>query len=165
MYQAPKEFLVPTEVIDFQKDRDSLGVICDLDNWYITPEWSHKFMEHFKKLEILADSGEPWSQYNLGSIYLCGYLYSSEEKFEKNYELDLIAASKWLEKAAKQGFVAAVDNLVGMGVGSESERLREITRIVENEHPEFTHWDNNKIPTILPALFETVWQRAYGKNS
>ncbi|NJN47163.1 MAG: sel1 repeat family protein, partial [Candidatus Competibacteraceae bacterium] len=82
---------------------------------------------HFNKLLKLAEAGDPWAQYNVGNMYFGGYLYSSEEDFKNNYETDIKKCSHWLEKAARQGFVAAVDNLVVVGVGPEAERLREIS--------------------------------------
>ena len=166
MYKAPEQFAVPKEVKEFHKDCDSLGMISDSENWYVTPEWCQKFKKHFEKLLNLAESGEPWSQYNLGNMYLNGYLYSSMEEFQTNYENDVIAGSKWLEKAARQGFVAAVDNLVVVGVGPESDRLREISREVEKEHPEYIQkWEKDEnIPVIMPSFFEAVWERAYGKD-
>lgn len=167
MYKAPEQFTVPDEVREFQKDCYSLGMINDLENWYVTQELSNKFKGHCEKLLKLAESGEPWAQYNLGRIYLSGYLYSSMEEFQRYYEKDVITGSKWLEKAARQGFVAAVDNLVVVGVGSEADRLRKISTKVEKEHPEFIQkWEKDeKIPVITPAFFVTVWEIAYGNHS
>ncbi len=138
-------------------------MVQDSDNWYITPDLCRKFKAHFKKLLKLAESDEPWAQYNLGNMYFGGYLYSSKNEFEPNYESDVIKGSKWLEKAARQGFVAAVDNLVVVGMGPEADRLREISREVEEEQPELIQkWEKDeRIPVITPAFFETVWERAY----
>lgn len=167
MYKAPEQFTVPEEVKEFHKDCDSLGMINDSENWYVTSEWSLKFKKHFDKLLKLAELGEPWSQYNLGNIYFSGYLYSSIQEFQKNYEHDAIIGSKWLEKAAQQGFVAAVDNLVVLGVGSESDRLRKISNDIEKEHPEYIQkWEQNgNIPIIMPSFFEAVYARAYENRS
>ena len=167
MYKIPEQYPIPPEVTKFQNDCESLGMIQDLENWYVTLEWSEKFKYHFEKLLNLAENGEPWSQYNLGNIYFGGYLYSSKEEFEKNYENDAVVGSNWLEKAARQGFVAAVDNLVVVGVGLESDRLREIYREIEKEHPEYIQkWEKDEnIPVTQPSLFEAVYVRAYGKNS
>ncbi|TAK62244.1 hypothetical protein [Methylobacter sp.] len=167
MYEAPEQFTLPEEVKEFHKDCDSLGIVNDSENWYITPEWNLRFKEHFEKLLKLAESGEPWSQYNLGNIYLGGYLYSSLEEYEKNYENDVIIGSKWLEKAAQQGFVAAVDTLVVVGIGSESDRLREISKEIEKEYPEYIEkWEKDEnIPVIMPSFFEAVYKRAYGNES
>ncbi len=165
MYEAPEQFKVPEEVKEFQKDCDSLGMVSDGKNWFVTPEWSRKFKAHYEKLLKLAESGEPWSQYNLGSMFILGYLYSSKEESEKNYEADVMSGSKWLEKAARQGFVAAVDTLVVEGVGPESDRLRGISKQVEKEHPEYIQWDKDEnMPVIMPSHFEAVWERAYGKD-
>lgn len=167
MYEAPAQFKIPEEVKEFHKDSESLGMLYDLENWYITQEWCQKFRIHLDRLLKLAESGEPWSQYNVGTIYLNGYLYDSMEEFEKNYKADAIIGSKWLEKAARQGFVAAVDNLVVVGVGPESERLREISRKVEKDHPEYVgKWEKDEsIPVFMPSFFEAVWEMAYGKDS
>jgi len=167
MYKAPEQFKIPTEVKEFQSDCESLGMIQDLDNWYITAEWRQKFKGHFEKLLKLAEAGDPWAQYNVGNMYFGGYLYSSEEEFKDNYETDIKECSRWLEKAARQGFVAAVDNLAVVGVGPEAERLREISKQVEKEHPEFIQkWEKDaNVPVITPSFFEAVWERAYGNNS
>ena len=66
---------------------------------------------------------------------LLGYLHDSKQGYESNYERDAAVGSAWLEKAASQGFVAAVDNLVCVGVGDEANRLREISKLVKKEHP------------------------------
>lgn len=167
MYTAPEGFEIPREVEEFLKDSEELGVVQDLENWYVTPEWSQKFEMHLEQLKRLADSGEPWSQYHLGNMYFIGYLHSSSEDFEKNYMDEIERGSKYLEMAARQGFVAAVDNLVGMGVGPESDRLREIARKVREEHPEFIQkWSKDeRLPVIMPSFYEEVWERAYGKTA
>jgi len=164
MYKAPIQFSEPEEVKDFHRDSEKLGILYDLNGWYITKEWSLIFKEHFNKILVLAEGRNPWAQYNIGNIYFGGYLYSSQEDFEKNYESDLIEGSKWFEKAARQGFVAAVDTLVVVGVGSEAERLRTVAKDVEKEHPEFIQKrEGNEY--ITPSLFEAVWDRAYGRSS
>ena len=167
MYKTPTQFDVPIEVNDFQCDRDKLGMICDLDNWYITEEWAKQFQTHLKRLLPLAESGNPWAQYNVGIIYFCGYLYSSQNAYEEHYEEDLIQCSLWLEKAARQGFVVAVDNLVVIGVGEEADRLRLISNMVEKNYPEYIQkWEMDKnIPVIFPSFFEKVWEIAYGNKS
>jgi hypothetical protein len=167
MYKTPIQFEVPVEVNDFQYDCDKLGMICDLDNWYITEAWAKRFQTHLEHLLALAESGNPWAQYNVGIIYCAGYLHGSQKAYEEHYEKDLIQSSRWLEKAARQGFVAAVDNLVVVGVGEEADRLRLISKIVEKNHPEYIQkWEMDKnIPVILPSFFEKVWDIAYGNKS
>ena len=166
MYKPPEQFKVPAEVKELDKDRDELGMMYDLENWYITHEWSEKFKGHLNKLLKLAEAGEPWSQYNVGIIYLLGYLYSSKEEYDKNFEKDALEGSKWLVKAAKQGFIVAVDNLVSIGVGPEADRLRTISREIGNQHPEYMPIDRDlNVPVVLPPHFEAVWKVAYGKNS
>lgn len=162
MYKAPEQFVIPDEVVAFHNDCEALGKVNDLENWYITTEWRLKFKEHETNLLKLAESGEPWSQYNLGTIYSSGYLYTSCEEFQKNYENELIEVSKWLEKAARQGFVAAVDNLVTIGIGAESDRLRRVSQEIEKENQERIKWDENyKLPVIMPSFFEAVYKKAY----
>ena len=99
MYKVPKQFVEPEEVKEFHRDSEKLGMLYDQDGWYITKEWCLKFKEHFNKNLVLAEGGDPWAQYNIGNMYFGGYLYSSQEAYEKNYEADLIEGSKWLEKA------------------------------------------------------------------
>jgi hypothetical protein len=165
MYRTPERLVVPNEVKKYLSDTEGLGMIQDLNNWFVTPKWCQKFKQHRINLHKLAMEGEPWSQYHLGNMYFNGYLYSSAKECEENYQADIELGSHFLEMAARQGFVAAVDNLVVCGTGEESDRLREITKDVENEHPEFIEkWsEDENIPVILPSLFETVWERTYGK--
>lgn len=165
MYSAPDEFEIPEAVKEYLSDAEDLGMVQDLENWYVTKDWCQKFKRHQEQLQRLAELGEPWSQYHLGNMLFTGYLYSSEEEFEKNYVADVEKGSQYLEMAARQGFVAAVDNLVVTGIGPESERLRELTRKVQKEHPEVIQkWSQDeRIPVVMPSLFEMVWERAYGK--
>lgn len=167
MYKAHTGFDVPTEVKDFQNDCDALGMLCDLQNWYITEDWAKRFRTHLERILPVAEAGNPWAQYNIGVIYIFGYLHSSQEEFEKHQTANTIQGSKWLERAARQGFVAAVDNLVVVGAGEEAERLRKISKEVERDHPEYIQqWQANKdIPVITPAFFEKVWEIAYGNHS
>lgn len=94
-------------------------------------------------------------------------MYSSAKACEEHYEDDVIQGSLWLEKAARQGFVAAVDNLVVIGFGEEANRLRLISNMVEKNHPEYIQkWElDENIPVILPSFFEKVWEIAYGNNN
>ncbi|MDO9214703.1 MAG: hypothetical protein Q7U23_12825 [Methylococcales bacterium] len=167
MYKMPTEFEIPDEVHRFQDDCDKLGMLCDMDNWYITDEWAKRFQTHLECLLAVAEAGNPWAQYNVGSLYIHGYLYSSAKAYEEHYEEDVIQGSLWLEKAARQGFIAAVDNLVVIGLGEEANRLRLISNMVEKNHPEYIQkWEvDENIPVILPSFFEKVWGIAYGNKS
>lgn len=154
MYSAPDHFETPVEVTAFNHDCSDLGMICDLEHWYVTPEWAAKFQAHLEKLLPIATAGNPWAQYSVASIYMCGYLYSSQNDYDANYYKDSQAMSLWLEKCARQGFVAAVDNLVVVGVGPEADRLRRISNEVESQ----TRIPHNEqgIPVYPPSLFERV---------
>lgn len=163
MYSAPSHFKVPAEVTAFWRDSESLGMICDLDHWYITPDWAKKFQSHLEGILPIAAAGNPWAQYAVACIYMSGYLYSTQDDCIANHEQDAIEFSVWLEKCARQGFVAAVDNLITTGVGPEAERLREISRTIESQTsaPD----DEQYIPVVPPGFFERVWQLAYAQNS
>ncbi|MCF6194363.1 MAG: hypothetical protein L3J46_08545, partial [Kangiellaceae bacterium] len=121
-----QSFKIPAEVELLQNDTDALGMVNDSDNWYVTEEWVQKFRNHLKVILPLAENGDPVAQYNVATIYLCGYLYSSEEKAIKAYEADAIVMSKWFERAARSGYVVAIDNLISTGVGDEAERLKRL---------------------------------------
>jgi TPR repeat protein len=141
-------------------------MVNDSNHWYVTREWASKFMVHVESLRVLAVAGDPWAQYRLGNVYFLGVLYCSEQELIRNNEADTVKGSYWLEKAARQGFVAAVDNLVIVGVGPEAERLRILSREVDSDHQEYIQWSqDSRLPAITPAHFETVWKRAYGNGS
>ena len=57
---------------------------------------------------------------------MCGYLYRSEEEMAENHESDQRELTMWLEKAARGGHWGAIDNLLVLGVGEETERLRKL---------------------------------------
>jgi len=121
-----QSFKVPKEVELLQDDTDALGKVNDSENWYVTEEWAKKFRSHLKAILPLAEKGDPVAQYNVATIYLCGYLYSSEEKAIRAYKTDAIVMSEWFERAARSGYVVAIDNLISTGVGHEAERLKDI---------------------------------------
>ena len=97
---------------------------------------------------------------------MLGQIYDQEENYIKNYESDANQMSYWLEKAAWQGFVIAVDNLVVVGKGEEADRLRAIAQDVKRDHPDFekTSPEDKTMPVILPSFFEKVWEIAYGNG-
>lgn len=138
-------------------------MICDIERWYITPAWAEKFQTHLAKLRPIAIAGDPWAQYAVATIYMGGYLYSSQDGYIANYENDAKELSLWLEKCARQGFVAAVDNLITNGVGPEAERLRGIAREVESQS--VIPQNEQGVPTYPPSFCERVWLLAYGQDS
>jgi hypothetical protein len=44
------------EIRAYLADCDALGMIGDLEDWYVTEEWAAKFRSHLQKLLILAES-------------------------------------------------------------------------------------------------------------
>lgn len=59
MYKIPTEFEIPDEVHRFQDDCDKLGMLCDMDNWYITDEWAKRFQTHLECLLAVAETDNP----------------------------------------------------------------------------------------------------------
>ena len=163
MYSVPSRFEIPAEVAEFRRDTEALGMIGDLDRWYVTPEWANRFQAHLAKILPIAQAGNPWAQYSVASLYMCGYLYSTRDDRMANHDKDAEVFSLWLEKCARQGFVAAVDNLITDGVGVEADRLRRICRAVESQS--FIPHDEQGIPVYPPSICERVWQLAYGDDS
>ena len=135
-------------------------MVGDESHWYVTPEWAKQFREHLARLLPLAAAGNPWAQYSVANIYMCGYLYTTESEAIANHHKDSTEMSGWLERAAQQGFVAAVDNLITNGVGPEAERLRNICREVESQTVIST--EKHGLPVLPASLSEEVWRRAYG---
>jgi hypothetical protein len=139
------------ETFAFERDCESLGMICDENNWYVTDEWAKKFRAHHTTLLVLAEAGNAIAQMYVATIYMVGYCYSNAADCELNLEKDHIEMSTWLERAARQGIVAAVDNLITDGVGVEADRLRTIYEEVAYQR---------SLDESLP-IGET-WRRAYG---
>ena len=166
MYKTPEQFLFPNEVADYRKYCDSVGLICDLNGWYVSVEKAAKFRVHLNKMLPMAEAGNPHAQYSVACIYMLGQIYDQEENYIKNYESDANQMSYWLEKAARQGFVIAVDNLVVVGKGEEADRLRAIAQDVKRDHPDFekTSPEDKTMSVILPSFFEKVWEIAYGNG-
>jgi len=123
------------EITAFHHDSDLLGMIYDLDNWYITDAWAEKFRQHVQKILPQAEAGNPLAEYIIGVIYLYGFCYSKQEDYEKNLEYDTLEAIKWLIRSARQGMVVAIDNLLASGDGAipEVQRLRKICNEIEIE--------------------------------
>lgn len=135
-------------------------MISDGDHWYITPDWENLFRRHLAALLPIASAGNPWAQYSVAVLYMNGYLYSTEAEAIANYHKDSIELSGWLVLCARQGFVAAVDNIITSGVGPEAERLRGILREVEAQSVIPT--EEHGLPVYPPTIFAEVWRRAYG---
>lgn len=139
------------EILAFWADCEAVGVVNDLEHWYITPEWAEKFRLHQLTLTPLAESGNPLAQCSIATILLLGYCYSSAEEQLENHDRDSKEMTNWLVRSARQGLVAAVDNLVTCGVGTEAERLRAITAQL---------FEETKNGNFYPA--GETWRRAYG---
>jgi TPR repeat protein len=140
-----------SEVVAFRADCEALGVVSEMDNWYVTEEWAGKFSEHLRRLRPLAESGNPLAQYSVAVIYMIGYTHSSLEDRIASYQDDVAKTTDWLVRAARQGMVVAIDNLITHGQGPEVERLRSIAMEVDAER---------KSDKVF-ELGET-WRRAYG---
>ena len=159
MYKVPEGFELPEEVKAFQADCEALGVISDGESWNVSEEAAGRFQDHLNKMLPLAEDGNPWAQYNVAVVFMNGYLQTSLGSVKENYQKDCEKMSYWLEKAAKKGFFAAVDNLVTSGVGEESERLRNIFREVE-ARTEVPWSEEYNLPVYPPSIFEEVWKIA-----
>lgn len=122
------DFHSPEAVAAFQRDRDEVGLICDEHGWYITPEVAGRFQTHLKELLPLASAGIVSAQYAVASMYMLGYIYSSEADAISHHEVDSRNAFHWLEKAASAGHLGAIDNLLAVGTGETATRLRDIYR-------------------------------------
>lgn len=154
MYPSDDNFEVdvPPEVSRFRSDEETLGVVNDMENWYVTAEWAEKFNAHLTSLLPLAEQGNVLAQYSVAVIYMTGLHYSSLADRDVNAENDYIQMSLWLARAAKQGYMCAIDNLGAIGVGEEAERIRTIIREVFKEMEEGQTFPRGE-----------TWRRAYGK--
>lgn len=141
------DYLAPDAVIAFRNDVDKLGVVNDQAGWYVTESWVEIFKTHLKALLPLAKGGDISAQYSVAVIYMCGYLHKSEEEMAANYESDQEQLSNWLEKAARGGHWGAIDNLLVLGVGDETDRLRRLYRensaLFEREPAPSAGWERD----------------------
>ena len=149
-YYCDIEAAETPELTSLREDQDSLGMIYDGTHWYITEAWAEKFRGHFAALLPLAEVGNPLAQYHIAGLLMFGYCYESQRECEQNYSTDMVQMSAWLERAARQGVVAAVDNLITSGVGTEAERLRKIFAEIAQDR------SNGKECPI-----NETWRRAY----
>ena len=150
-------FKVPKEVELFQEDTNRLGQVNDGKNWYVTEEWVEKFKAHLNNMLPLAEKGDPVAQYNVAVVYMCGYLHASEQSSIKAHKSDMVEMSKWLERAARGGVITAIDNLISVGVGDESTRLRKIYNEnkskLENGPPPSESWERD-----MHKLYEIAYE-------
>jgi len=123
------------------------------NKWPITKEWAEKFKIHRDRMLPLAENGDALAQYRIANIYMLGYLYDSELKAREHYQEDAIILTKWLILSAKQGVIAALDNLLSNGVGAEAEKIQEIARSMWSE----TEGDTSS--------FNKIMELAYGKGN
>lgn len=117
----------------FWSDIDLLGPVSNSEDWHVTDEWATKFQLHLERLLPLAERGNVLAQYAVAAIYMLGCRYSTSEEHLANSEHDLVEMTKWLVRAARQGYLVAVDNLISAGYGSEAERVRSIYREIQEE--------------------------------
>lgn len=121
------EFTILDEVKAFQNDVELSTEAWhsrSMSGWHVTSKWADVFKKHLEILKPIAESGDAMAQYSVGSIYLGSMLYDNEEEAIASYEKDRVVMTKWLELAARQGVLAAIDNLIGVGLGVESDKLR-----------------------------------------
>jgi hypothetical protein len=130
MYPSDHDFKShgTSETIAFWHDTESIEVVNDLGVciWPITKELAIRFQEHLQKIIPIAENGNVLAQYAVAAIYMSGCCYTSSEDQLANADNDLAEMTKWLVKAARQGYMIAVDNLIAAGVGPEAERVRSI---------------------------------------
>lgn len=151
-----KAFITPAEVVSFNKDSDALQHEHDLSKWSLTDKWLEIFQQHYNNILPLAKSGNAVVQYTIAIMYMVPYLHKTHEEHVANYENDSAEMTYWLEKAAKQGILGAIDILIVEGIGAESDRLRKLRKSqnVPNEKS-MEEWQSN-----LQSLYEI----AYGKK-
>lgn len=155
MYPSDHDFKSDetSETLAFWRDTESLEVVnvSGIWIWPITEELAIKFQEHLQKLIPIAENGNVLAQYAVAAIYMLGYCYTSSEDQLANADHDLAEMTKWLVRAARQGYLIAVDNLIAAGVGPEAERVRSIYHDVQEQRKNGQN----------PPIGETC-RRAYG---
>ncbi len=155
MYPSDRDFKSDetSETLAFWCDTESLEVvnISGIWIWPITEELAIKFRDHLQKLIPVAENGNVLAQYAVAAIYMAGYCYTSSEDQLANAEHDLAEMTKWLVRAARQGYLIAVDNLISGGVGPEAERVRSIYNEVQEQGKNGQNLPNGE-----------TYRRAYG---
>jgi len=152
-------FPAPEAVSAFQRDTETVGLVCDEHGWYITHEWATKFQAHLDALQPFASEGFVAAQYSIAVIYMLGYIYASESEFTSHQETDAEKIHFWLEKAAASGHLGAIDNLLAIGTSAEAMRLRNLVR---------DSLDFEAAPAPLKGSeinMRKLFQRAYGTDS
>jgi len=154
------EFTLLDEVKSFQNDEESANREWhknSMSGWHISKKWADVFKKHLEILTPIAINGDALAQYSVGAIYLIDCLYDNEEEAISNSKRNRVEMSKWLELAAKQGVLAAIDNLISSGIGMESDRLRSLYEANINEpDTNIEEWKNN---------MQLIYKLAYVQNS
>jgi len=125
----PKELL---EVEKFQKDLSLFFEEQGLDNNHVPKKWLIKFKKHYNAILPLANSGISLAQYSIAMYYMFALFRENGLQSKQDFIEDTLAMNQWLIKAAKQGHIGAMDNLLSSQHGEEPEKLRNIYQNSKN---------------------------------
>jgi hypothetical protein len=78
MYNAPENYAICDVVKSLHEAMDQFAKDAVKNNYEVTPAWAKTFNDYLEKLEPLAESGDPWAQYNLAVLLWVPYIYSDE---------------------------------------------------------------------------------------
>lgn len=134
MPKLQHEYPHPDCVTLFERDSDAHYAGQDPTAWYGTAASARKFREHVENMLPFAEAGDPSAQYAVALAYWVLLVYETEEEAMERHPNDAPIYTRWLELAARQGHIGALDNLLGVGVGPEAERLRALHKVTFGEN-------------------------------
>jgi hypothetical protein len=145
----------------FQAASNAYGEICKKapERWH-RPDVA-KFTALQRELLPKAESGDMHCQYALATMLSIGLCCESEEHFLEGHAAAQEAATHWWIKAAKQGYLPALDNLITSGTGAEVQRARDLSRQLEQERPDLVG-SSQDMPVYGPDFLQALGQKLYG---
>ena len=156
MYEEA-DFPVSDDVKAFRRDCDGASESRAVEDGYVSPEWVSVFEKHKEVLKPMAQAGDMYSQYSIAVIYMLNLLHSDMESARVVHEEDAKECTRWLLMSAKQGFLAALDNLLSVGVGPEADRVRALSKTI----PRSPDLDSGDVDLMRKAATETM-KELYG---
>lgn len=118
------------------------------------------FNSLYAEILPIADSGDAWAQYAVGTMLSLGLRCSTQQEYFESYLSHLPTMSHWWSVAAKQGHLGALDNLLTSGIGVESDRARSLANAIRQERPELIG-SSHGMPCYGQEYFEELNRRLY----
>lgn len=124
---------MPPCVQAFLADMDAFYDQGEAGAWHGSPGWAERFNRHLQAMLPDAQEGNAAAQYAVATFYMAHLGHAREEDAIAGHEEDAVAMSRWLGRAARTGHLAAIDNLLAIGVGEEADRLRGLYKMHQSD--------------------------------